>query len=347
MAVLLRVGTRGIDYILPEAVISENKLLFQRDLQTAFELPKFGFVFKQTGWKPFYDPTYFTFRFQQGYSGRASNSTYTNLGDQPCSFFDAHGRIIEDEARCPDLTGTVVGNFFDEKFRFIHVSIARCHNGTDAQGRAQAGPCRRPDEIDRLIYAGTVSMAIAQRDLDAAAVAEYAQLVTLKKHFKRFVHATYDMYFTVRFVTVQPRAFFDQLDVERSKRQYVVLERTEASFTDFQPVKLGKWNKADPAYVPQYAAFFLMLSEERIDQQRSFLSVFELIESWGASICFFYLLFRTIAYRWNSTHFLQQIKGLDLRDLTRDQFNQFGKLTDKSFQVPRELQDLHVKANAT
>ena len=98
--------------------------------------------------------------------------------------------------------------------------------------------------------------------------------------------------------------------------------------------------------MPQYAAFFLMLSEERIDQQRSFISIFELIESWGASICFFYLLFRTLAYRWNSVHFLQQIKGLDLRDLTRDQFNQFGKLVDKSFQVPRELQDLDVRANS-
>ena len=112
-------------------------------------------------------------------------------------------------------------------------------------------------------------------------------------------------------------------------------------------VKLGKWNKEDPTYVPQYAAFFLMLSEERIDQQRSFLSAFELIESWGASICFFYFLFRTVAYRWNAVHFVQQIKGLDLRDLTRDQFDQFGRLQDKSFQVPREMQDLHTVANVS
>ena len=90
-----------------------------------------------------------------------------------------------------------------------------------------------------------------------------------------------------------------------------------------------------------------MILQERIDQQRSFLSFFELVESWGASLCFFYILFRTIAYRWNSVHFLQQIKGLDLRDLTRDQFDHFGKLVDKSFQVPRELQDMHTKANVT
>ena len=162
IAVMLRVATRGIDFLLPDPIISENKILFARDLPTAFELPKFGLVFKRTGWRPFYDPTYFTFQFQQGFSGRASNSSYTDLGDQPCSFVDAHGRIIEDEARCPDLTGEVVGNFFDDMFRFIHVGIARCDNGTDAQGRAQPGPCRRPDEIDQLIYEGTVTLASAR-----------------------------------------------------------------------------------------------------------------------------------------------------------------------------------------
>lgn len=345
LAVLLRICTRFIDFLYPEAVISENKLLFGRDMQTHFELPKFGFIFKKTGWQPFYDPTYFTFVFQQGVSGRASNSSYTELGDQACSFVDTHGRIIEDEARCPDLTGTVVGNFFDERFRFIHVAIKRCHNGTDFQGRAQPGPCRRPDEIDDLIYDGTVTLAIAQTDLDVAATQEYSQLVTLKRQFKRHWHATYDLYFTVRTVTIQPRAFFDSLDVEQMVREFVVLERSEASFTDFRPEKVGKWNKADPSYVPQYAAFFLMLSEERIDQQRAFLSAFELVESWGASICFFYILFRLLAHRWNAVHFLQQIKGLDLRDLTRDQFDHFGALVDKSFQVPREMQDLHVRAN--
>mmetsp|Transcript_85483 Transcript_85483/g.170667 ORF Transcript_85483/g.170667 Transcript_85483/m.170667 type:complete len:91 (-) Transcript_85483:94-366(-) len=88
-----------------------------------------------------------------------------------------------------------------------------------------------------------------------------------------------------------------------------------------------------------------MLSEEKIDQQRKFLSLFEVVESWGGSVCFFYILFSLLAYRWNYVHFTQQIKGLDLRDLSRDQFNQFGRLVDKSFQVPREMQDLHTVAN--
>ena len=32
--------------------------------------------------------------------------------------------------------------------------------------------------------------------------------------------------------------------------------------------KVGMWNKADPAYVPQYAAFYLLLGDEYVDQQR-------------------------------------------------------------------------------
>ena len=152
--VFLRVVTRAIDFIFPDAIISENRLMFAHDMTDPLEVPRFGLVFKQTGWKPLYDPTYFTFQFQQGYSGRASNSTYTDLGDEPCSFVDVHGRIIEDEARCPSLLGEAVGNFFDTRFRFVHVALKRCHNGTDAQGRSQPGPCRRPDEIDDLVYRG-------------------------------------------------------------------------------------------------------------------------------------------------------------------------------------------------
>ncbi len=197
-----------------------------------------------------------------------------------------------------------------------------------------------------MIWGGTVSISFAQTDMNIHTSDELQQLVTVKKQFTADVHATYDMFFTVRAVSTQPRAFFDSLDEEKAYREFVILDRQEASFTDFRPQKLGKWNQPDPSYVPQYAAFFLMLSDERIDQQRSSLSVFELMESWGASICFFFFLFSIITARWNLVHFRQQVKGLDLRDLSRDQFDHFGRLVDKSFQVPREMQDMHVVANA-
>ena len=55
--------------------------------------------------------------------------------------------------------------------------------------------------------------------MDTSATEEFASLVMLKKTFVSGVHATYDLYFTVRFVTVQPIAFFDSLDKERSERR--------------------------------------------------------------------------------------------------------------------------------
>lgn len=345
VCVLLRISTLTWDFIYPTAIISENRLLFPHDQATGYPLPTFGLVFKRTGWRPFYDPTYFTFVFRQGLSGRASNSTYSELGNVPCSFVDAHGRIIEDEARCPALPSEVLGNFFDARFRFVHVSISRCHNGTDSQGRAVAGPCRRPDEIDALIAQGTITLALAQSDLDPGSNDEYRQLLLIKRQFTVGVHATYDLYFTVRSVTIQPRAYFDSLDTELTSRNFVVLDKTEASFTDYVPERLGKWSQPDPSYVPQYAAFFLMLGAERVDQQRKLITAFELAEAWGASMTFFYLLFACAARRYNRAHFLQQVKGLDLRDLARDQFDRFGRLVDRSFQMPRELQDMHNVAN--
>ena len=147
-AVLLRVVTRGLDFLNPQAIISENRLLFERDMQEAFELPKFGLVFKRTGWKPFYDPTYFTFRFQQGISPR-EQLDHQDLGDRPF-FVDAHGRIIEDEARCPTRRGPSSATF--SRPLPLHPRRDRAlPNGTD-DGPLDAGASRRPDEIDALIY---------------------------------------------------------------------------------------------------------------------------------------------------------------------------------------------------
>lgn len=74
--------------------------------------------------------------------------------------------------------------------------------------------------------------------------------------------------------------------------------------------------------------------------QRSYLPLFSLVESWGASTVFFYIIFSVVTLRWNRVRFNAQIKGLDLRDLSRGQFNHFGRLIDNSFQVPRELLEM-------
>ena len=58
-----------------------------------------------------------------------------------------------------------------------------------------------------------------------------------------------------------------------------VLKGADGTLYDYASFEaIGKWNKADPTYVPQYAAWYLLLGDEFVDQQRSWYSVFILIE---------------------------------------------------------------------
>ena len=90
------------------------------------------------------------------------------------------------------------------------------------------------------------------------------------------------------------------------------------------------------------ASFFLLLADEKIEQTRGSddVSIFSLFSSWGASTFFFYVVFAVLSSRWNHSRFNAQVRGLDLRDLASEQFDAFGRLVDKSFQVPREMQDM-------
>ena len=65
LGIFLRLVTTASDFVYSEPVISEDKRIFKSDGNDPFDVPKVGLVFKETGWKPFYDPTYFSFRFRQ------------------------------------------------------------------------------------------------------------------------------------------------------------------------------------------------------------------------------------------------------------------------------------------
>ena len=65
LGIFLRLITTASDFIYSMPVITEDRRIFASDGIVPFAVPKVGVVFKQTGWKPFYDPTYFSFRFRQ------------------------------------------------------------------------------------------------------------------------------------------------------------------------------------------------------------------------------------------------------------------------------------------
>ena len=111
-------------------------------------------------------------------------------------------------------------------------------------------------------------------------------------------------------------------------QEFVLFDHLSSLLTDFRPERVGKWNKADPSYVPQYCAFFLLLADEKIEQTRGSddVSIFSLFSSWGASTFFFYVVFAVLSSRWNHSRFNAQVRGLDLRDLASEQFDAFGRL---------------------
>eukprot|EP00966_Prymnesium_polylepis_P069713 1620846-Prymnesium_polylepis.1 len=103
-----------------------------------------------------------------------------------------HGRIIDSEARCPVLRPSVRGSSnMDETFRYVRMRMLRCHNGTE-HGEPKPGPCRTPEEIDRLVVGGSLTLSVYERDMDAAAVDPFEKLRMFKKTLQAGVHATCD-----------------------------------------------------------------------------------------------------------------------------------------------------------
>ena len=88
----------------------------------------------------------------------------------------------------------------------------------------------------------------------------------------------------------------------------------------------------------QYAAFYFRLGSIMHKQRRSYSSLYSLFEKWGAIGAFLYFTLGFLSKLYNQLRFDKQVKGLDLRKLDKEQFTRFGRLIDKSFQMPREFQ---------
>ena len=132
-----------------------------------------------------------------------------------------------------------------------------------------------------------------------------------------------------RQVTQEPRYIFDAfLPGFVSGDTFMLLDGFQETYTDFDDLSA------------QYAAFYFRLGSEMVKQRRSQASLFALFEMWGALGAFLYFTFGLAAQRWNSWHFQRQTRGLDIRKLDKGQFTKFGRLIDKSFQMPREYQGM-------
>ena len=159
---LLRVVSAMVDYVDRPPIVTEAREQFPRDSIATYALPRIGVQFRMNGWRPFADPRYLKIVFEQGVISMSGNVTYTDLGTKECAFVDRDGRLIADGALCPLAADSeaayMQGDFHDMTFAFVRARLARCDNGTDAEGKPLPGMCVMPHEIDRLVYEGGLYM---------------------------------------------------------------------------------------------------------------------------------------------------------------------------------------------
>lgn len=328
---LLRVFSGLSDYIGRPPIVTEAREQFPRDSDTHHMVPRVGVQFRQNGWRPFNDPAYLRIIFEQGVISMAGNVSYVDLGTTPCAFVDKDGRLIADGALCPlasgEQAGYMQGDFHDVTFGFVRARLARCDNGTDAEGKPLPGMCKMPHEIDKLVYEGVLYLFEQETDMRVDDASPFLRIRQWRREFVTGVHITTDVFFTVRQVVKEAQYIFDAyMPGFQAGSSFVLLHSTQETYTDFEPE------------AAQYAAFYFRLASEMIRQRRSFTSLFGLFESWGAIAAFLYLVFGLSARSYNALHFNRQVRGLDIRKLDRGQFTPFGRLIDKSFQMPREFQ---------
>lgn len=186
-----------------------------------------------------------------------------------------------------------------------------------------------PSEIDRLVYNGVLYLFEQEEDMRVNDLVPFMRIRQWRREFVSGLHLSTDVYFTIRQVIRDARFIFDAyLPGFQSGLSFMLLDDYQETYTDFDE---------DAA---QYSAFYFRLSREMVVQRRSNVSLFALFEAWGAIGFFLYLVFGLTAIKWNTWRFNRQVRGLDIRKLDRDQFTPFGRLIDKSFQMPREYQDM-------
>ena len=266
--------------------------------------------------------------------------------------------------RCPSASDTsetqkayLQGDFHDVTFAFVRARLIRCNNGTDIEGKPLPGMCMMPSEIDRLVYNGVLYLFEQEEDMRVNDLVPFMRIRQWRREFVSGLHLSTDVYFTIRQVIRDARFIFDAyLPGFQSGLSFMLLDDYQETYTDFDE---------DAA---QYSAFYFRLSREMVVQvnachhhlhhhrhhphlahirrpplllqRRSNVSLFALFEAWGAIGFFLYLVFGLTAIKWNTWRFNRQVRGLDIRKLDRDQFTPFGRLIDKSFQMPREYQDM-------
>jgi len=213
----------------------------------------------------------------------------------------------------------------DEEFCFLRVRLLRCDNGTDDDGQPLPGMCMPAEQIDRAVWGGVLYIFEQETDIGPDDQHPFLRVQQWRREFVKGQHISADIFFTERYVSYEPRFLFDRGAVQKYMRVHEYAE----TYTDYE------------AETREYASVYFRRATGHLAQYRTRPSLFGMFEIWGGLGAFALLFIGSLSYRWNRRLFWNQLVGLDLRTLSRDQFTERARLVNDTFQMPAEFRELH------
>lgn len=285
--------------------------------------------------------------FEQADVSAGRGIQYTDLGVSTKSIQDPNDYIQYTNVDMPAVTGRMYGDFNLERFGFVRVRVEQCLNTTTfdeikkeyvVNGSTTAGarPCHSLDYIEDILSRAVVQVFFGERVLDPDSFYHTTSyLVMNQRRFLSNSLLTHQFFFEVQHIYFVSRYIFDKFS---KHEQYLTLGREDSALSDATTVigtdRLRHLNRMN---------FIFRLDRRYIRQTRDHHPIYGMFESWAASAVFFIGVFGSVGWLINRRLFQRQTRGLDIRKMDKDQFDKFGRLVDKSFQMPRELQDMQAE----
>lgn len=350
-AIVLNCMTEIAEYLVAPPIVKTSYHLLSTYKETVtIPVPQIGIRFRENGINEWYNERYFKFVFLQGESFRGAAPTLLDAGLRTCKIEDPDGLFEYPDMKCPISDMSMQGSDNAEYFRFTRVVVEQCINWTkwdqnvyvDDYG-STTGPgvlCAPQEEIDEKLMKGTFTVFFMESDMrtDTEEEIVFQWLRKTTKHALANIHTMFTSYVQLKKIDTEARYPFtdgsDQTNFLQQTSQEVALSDLAL---EYNPC----YTQLDCEKPHLYRlSFQFRLDPIYLKQIREPVSLYTLLEAFGGVTFFFLVIFGGAATYVNKSIFLQQTKGLDLRKLDASQFDKFGNLIDKSFQMPRELQDM-------
>jgi len=336
----------------PPSIRNTNLRMSSYKDSRTIAVPQIGIEFRQDGYLPFYDDRYFRFQFLQGDSVRTGVPSLHDTGLRDCTINDPEERVVYPNVKCPISDMSLQGTENLEYFRFVKIVVEQCvnhtvwdtdryvpdHGSTVADGTSL---CADQAEIEDILKKGLIIFYFTesdtrtdlQRDFEYTFISRHRATLPSSVHISRFIDIK------VKRLETTDRYYFDDSKIDPV---FLQIQKESDTFSDLEEViqACNPFDNCDRDPHLFRMSFFLRLYPLYERSIRSSPELYSMFTNFGGVTFFFLVAIGGTATFVNKKIFQQQTKGLDLRKLDNSQFDKFGNLIDKSFQMPRELQDM-------